>query len=84
MYPLKQGYRNIKYMVKNHDTKMHDLVSKWDSSFKKSYDHSTVTLIKTLTVLKILKSAKYSKQNLLLHTVMVFDLAMTVIEHLPV
>lgn len=84
MHPLKDGYRNIKYMVKNHNTKMYDLVMKWDSSFKNSYDHSTVTLIKTLTVLKILRSAKYSKQNSLLHTVMVFDLAMTVIEHLPV
>lgn len=25
---------------------MYDLVSIWDSSFKKSYDHSTVTFIK--------------------------------------
>lgn len=83
MHPLKQGYRNQIY-GQNRNTEMYELVTKWDSSLKKSYDHSTVTLIKTLAVLIILWSAKYSKQNLLLHTVMVFDLAMMVIEHLPV
>lgn len=39
---------------------MYDLVPKWDSSFKKSYGHSTVTLLKTLTenfqVCKILQA----------------------------
>lgn len=83
MHPLKQGYRNQIY-GQNHNTKMYELVTKWDSSFEKSYDHSTATLMKTSAVLIILRSAKYSKQNLLPHTVMVFDLAMMGVEHLPV
>lgn len=47
MHPLQTGVQKHKICGQNHNTKMYDLVAKWDSSFKKSYDHSTVTLIKT-------------------------------------
>lgn len=54
MHPPKQGYRNIKQMVKNHNTKRYDLVTNSDSSClvlflkRKLYVHPTITLIKTL------------------------------------
>lgn len=51
---------------------------------KKPHVITLSNFIKDFTVLKILRSAKYSKQNLLLHTAMVFDLAMMVFEHLTV
>lgn len=51
---------------------------------KKTHVITLSNFIKDFTVLKILRSAKYSKQNLLLHTAMVFDLAVMVFEHLTV
>lgn len=75
-------------MVKSHNTKRYDLVTNSDSSFcfslKKVIRSPNDTFNKDFTVLKMSRSAKHPGQNLSLHTVMVFRLAMTVFEHLPV